>query len=41
MRLSVYLVLGYLVDSNPKPVVLFHWAVYEVYGPAIPTRLTE
>jgi hypothetical protein len=33
---SVYLILNYLVNSSPKLVVLFRWAVYEVYGPAIP-----
>jgi hypothetical protein len=32
---SAYLVLGCLVDSSPKLVVLFRWAVYEVYGPYI------
>jgi hypothetical protein len=35
-RLSVYLILGHLVDSSPKLVVLLHWAVSK-YGPAIPT----
>jgi hypothetical protein len=41
MRLSFYLVLGYLVNSNPKLVVLFHWAVYDVHGPSIPTSDAE
>jgi hypothetical protein len=35
---SVYLILGYLVNSSPKLVVLFRWAVY---GPAIPASNAE
>jgi hypothetical protein len=41
MRIPVYLVLGYLVDSSPKLLMLFLWAVYEVYGPTIPTSDAE
>jgi hypothetical protein len=41
MQLLVYLILGYLVDSSPKLVMLFHWAVFEVHGSAIPTSDAE